>query len=1348
MSTRKTAGLLALLVGGGGRSGAERPYRWSFVPKLLFCALALSACGRDGSDGGAEAAKKGFCHGMPDGADCDDQNPCTTSDRCGLGVCLGMPANEDLECDDGDPCTILDACAKGACAGEAVDCSQKDGQCTEGACDSETGSCEALPRDDGVSCDDGAKCTTADACKAGKCEGEPVVCQAPDDEQCVTAVCDTGTGECAYDPASAGSGCDDGDPCTTGDACTGGGECAGEALDCSDLDGDCKEGACDPESGICKVKPFPNGTVCDDGNACTDAEYCVNGSCGNEVLMPDGSICDDGDPCTESDVCGAGSCAGAAKDCSALATSACLSSMCDEETGECEAVPVSDPACICFGAEDGTGCDDGQPCTKGDACKEGLCIAEPLDCSTFDDVCNEGVCEESTGLCVKSPLAAGKPCDDGLRCTANDGCRAGVCEGTPVDCADLDVGCEVGFCNEATGACEQRTASDGAPCDDGNPCTGHDDCDGGVCEGEIDVCAGCYGKDGESACDDGDACTVGTICVFTAEQLVCIGEMKECPDLGLLCKMGVCDPGSGDCVPIPKPDGIPCNDGDPCTVLDACAAGECAGAPKDCGAIAGPCGDGACDPETGVCQVDPFEEGTPCDDGDPCTVDETCSGGLCEGAAKGCGGVAGPCMEGVCDPETGECGVPLEDGTVCDDLDVCTARDKCAGGECVGEEICFCVGKADGTPCDDGNACTTNDACVSDGCKGQPLDCSTLDGPCKVGACEPSTGQCKAKAKTNGSQCDDGLGCTTGDTCQNGACGGKAVDCSHLNGQCGVGKCQGAGQCVLSPATDGTPCDDGEACTGSDACAAGTCEGGVNLCGACLELEAGDACDDGDPCTVDTSCVEMSGLVVCTGRKKDCAGEDDACNVGSCDKGSGDCKKTPRQDGTACDDGDPCTAADGCKAGACEGEAIDMCGEAPSSCEAKGPNGMVSTAVPLDVSGGSALTMGWIDPAGESDWYAVELEKGHLLSVETRAHCQSALDTQLGVYGPGGTTQVASADDGDAGSWAALREHEVAQAGTHYIGLTAYAVSGAGAYILEVTAGFPPPCQSVADCECEELECMTEGPDAGKCVLTMAEEQEPNDTPQAASPSAVGSRVVGAFAGEADADWYVVALEAGVPVNVKTASYCGETTDPQVWIYGELGLTVLATDADGAGGGHALVESFTPAATGTYRIKVKDQAALSGAYVLSIEDARCKADSDCGCADQRCTGTAEAPGECVPKLTAKEPQTDAPVSIVLDKRVHSVIGEPYDVDKFVVSLAPGTYDFETMAYCGADNDTEMKVYAPGNVLAGEDEDSGEGFFAAVKGVVVTNAGAYLIEVSAYGPGVGEYLVRVKHSTGD
>ena len=61
------------------------------------------------------------------------------------------------------------------------------------------------------------------------------------------------------------------------------------------------------------------------------------------------------------------------------------------------------------------------------------------------------------------------------------------------------------------------------------------------------------------------------------------------------------------------------------------------------------------------------------------------------------------------------------------------------------------------------------------------------------------------------------------------------VDCTSLDGPCGVGRCDGgSGACVLEPNPDGTLCDDGDDCTTGDACAAGLCRG----------LRPGDTCAD------------------------------------------------------------------------------------------------------------------------------------------------------------------------------------------------------------------------------------------------------------------------------------------------------------------------------------------------------------------------------------------------------------------------------------------------------------------------------------------------------------------------
>jgi hypothetical protein len=76
-----------------------------------------------------------------------------------------------------------------------------------------------------------------------------------------------------------GSPCDDANACTTGDTCVA--------------------GACTPDATI----PCP-----DDGNPCTE-DVCVpaTGTCG----APATGTCDDGDPCTTSDVCAGGACGGA-----------------------------------------------------------------------------------------------------------------------------------------------------------------------------------------------------------------------------------------------------------------------------------------------------------------------------------------------------------------------------------------------------------------------------------------------------------------------------------------------------------------------------------------------------------------------------------------------------------------------------------------------------------------------------------------------------------------------------------------------------------------------------------------------------------------------------------------------------------------------------------------------------------------------------------------------------------------------------------------------------------------------------------------------------------------------------
>ena len=226
---------------------------------------------------------------------------------------------------------------------------------------------------------------------------------------------------------------------------------------------------------------------------------------------------------------------------------------------------------------------------------------------------------------------------------------------------------------------------------------------------------------------------------------------------------------------------------------------------------------------------------------------ETDAGPTCD---LDCSHLDGDCVVGHCDGLTGECiARPLGEGAVCDDGDPCTDGDACAGGTCVA---------------------------------GGPTDCSALDTGCTVGMCDAEEGGCVGVPVSEGSLCDDGDPCTTGESCSAGACiDGSLLDCSHLDGQCATGECNpSTGSCRAVPLADSTLCDDGNGCTTLDRCSSGVCTAGT---------------------------------------ARDCSAFTDDCNVGMCDALSGTCGAVPVTDGTFCNDGDSCTVGDSCSAGVCTG---------------------------------------------------------------------------------------------------------------------------------------------------------------------------------------------------------------------------------------------------------------------------------------------------------------------------------------------------------------------------------------------------------------------------------------------
>jgi hypothetical protein len=752
--------------------------------------------------------------------------------ECDAGACTVIAAPDGTSCDDANACSTDDQCAAGTCSGAPLDCTSLDGPCTTGGCDSDSGTCVGVAKDDAVACDDENACTESDSCQAGVCAGAPMDCSSATTD-CADAVCDIVTGTCVPVWKAEGVLCDDGDPCTDGGACAGGACVASPVVCDAQDDGPCQARVCDAETGACVPVPVDDGTACDDGAACTYEDTCSNGSCSGNAIDCDflddgcrvgacqeplgnclqldaevGTVCDDGDTCTDDDQCDSGECLGSPLDCSAL-DAPCVLGQCSPITGECNAIPQ--PAL--------TACDDEDPCTTQDLCLQGSCQGTTLDCALPDAPCKSGACDPTIGSCVTNFEPEGDACDDGLLCTESDHCEAGECVGDGPDCSTLDEGCLVGICDDETGGCKQVPVADGVACDDGLFCTIEDacsagscggvdrvcedsgPCDLGVCDEESDSCGTQLALD-DAPCEDGDPCSESDTCIAG----FCIAVPRDCSHLDQACLFGTCDPSVGDCVTETAGDGSLCEDDDPCTIADTCSNGSCSGNALDCSSLEGPCNTATCDSETGACVKTAKNEFMSCDDTSQCTYNDRCTAGVCQGTPYDCSSLATPCRSATCDPTTGACATSnLPDESLCDDGDLCTSDGVCFSGQC----------------------------------QTSTLSCNAFGDICNIGKCAPETGQCFADPKPDGAGCGTNNPCIFNPTCQAGVCAGNDKDCSDFDGPCSEGYCNSLnGFCTSQLFEDGTSCDDSQSCTGPDNCLSGNCTGTFDL--------ATPGCDD--PC--------------------------------------------------------------------------------------------------------------------------------------------------------------------------------------------------------------------------------------------------------------------------------------------------------------------------------------------------------------------------------------------------------------------------------------------------------------------------------------------------------------------
>jgi hypothetical protein len=717
---------LATTCFGIGKDDAGKP-TGKCLGQRTCLANGLSACSVP--EAGAETCDglDNDCDGQTDESARDDQNPCT-NDACDAAKGCTQTDDDGVPCSDNNPCTVGDVCASGKCEAEPFKECDSGKSCVVGECSLKDGACGYKDKKDGLPCDDETACTSGDACQKGACEGTVLKCD--DANPCTIDSCDGKTG-CKNEPST--GACDDGNPCTAGDVCKDKACLKGALLECDD-NNPCTDDGCDTGSGKCAFKP--NAKPCSDGTVCTENDACDAGACYGKPLN-----CDDGDACTDLDACTDGKCAGTkkdAKDCDD--NNACTEDACDKQKG-------------CVNANKAGPCSDGNDCTKDDQCAGGQCkpgaevcaCQQDSDCKPGEDgnlcngtlfcdkaklpysckvkastiitcpastTCTGYTCEPATGKCLSALKPDGSPCNaDSSVCTVNDSCKGGQCsKGPALDCDDKNV-CTQDNCS-ATGGCGH--APIGNTCDaDGNPCTVGDKCLNGACAAgapqncndanacTTDSCNTQTGKCDHVALPDGATCSDNSLCtlddVCTASK--CGGTPKICDD-GNECTKDTCA-GAGQCLTGSAADGSPCSDGEACTLVDGCVGGKCKGKPKcDDGLM---CTDDVCDAKTAACAAMPKV----CDDGNPCTSEQS-------------------------DPALGGCTFLPDDSVVVGDAcDLAAPDDVCGEGHlaCKGGGT-VCVPKAP-KPGSDGKACASG------------------TGTCKSGVCACPSGQVIALGACN-----------------------------------------------------------------------------------------------------------------------------------------------------------------------------------------------------------------------------------------------------------------------------------------------------------------------------------------------------------------------------------------------------------------------------------------------------------------------------------------------------------------------------------------------------------------------------------------------------------------------
>jgi hypothetical protein len=338
------------------------------------------------------------------------------------------------------------------------------------------------------------------------------------------------------------------------------------------------------------------------------------------------------------------------------------------------------------------------------------------------------------------------------------------------------------------------------------------------------------------------------------------------------------------------------------------------------------------------------------------------------------------------------------------------------------------------------------------------------------------------------------------------------------------------------------------------------------------------------------------------------------------------------------------------------------------------------TTTDVSLSADGDYRQGVLSPAGDRDWYRVDLTEGQSIRVgmESPEATNPLGDPYLVLYGPDGS-EIARDDDGGEGL-NAFMEYQATQTGAYYIEARGFTEDAQGVYGINLLAG--------------EIGSSVDNADY---INTNLEGRM----------STIGA--------DGDADWFMIEMVEGRPYRFNLMSMDeGGLADPLLTLYDSNGQQV-AYDDDGGTGFNSYI-TFMTATGGTYFASVSSFGNTgTGRYWLSASDT-------------------DVPGHL---------GTDETLDAASGDDRLSRIDMNGDEDNYRVQLEAGqTYTISVSGEGeGPLADPFVAVLNEGEERVASDDDSGPGLDAQLRFTPDTS-GSYLIQASGLGGSIGWYQISI------